>query len=191
MRTKVHRWHAPARLLPFVAALACLTAATPAHAALSGAGSEPGDAIDNTGMITKVIRVDGVRVEVKVTAENVSYLDVSSTRQYPTSVSVSLSSADGRTPLPFITPAQVTLERAQPPLRTVRLGMVPVETFMFDPLRSQYFGLSQPNFIRSARLKVTVRLQVEGGTRILRMGELRVRPILPPFVNNPIVETPQ
>ena len=136
------------------------------------------DLLPHRGVLSKIITVGTQPVTVTIDVGQVNvYAAV--IPQLMTSITVYLSSNDGRPLSHAITAKRVTLERVKPPLRVERLELVPVATLVDDPYNKAYTPSFLPLFARSALLKATIRLETDEETRILRMGQLRVRGLGP------------
>lgn len=173
-----------ARPLAFLLALGTLHLAAPAQGASlapapdTAASVKP--AADGTssliGAVTRRIRVDGRPVNISVSVANV-LITTSAARSLPASVRVDLDSADGQD-LPQINAVRVKLERVRPPVRIYRSPLYLEQTFAATPLHAGY-AADLTGFYPGIRLNATVTLETPNHTRIIRVGEVRVRPPAP------------
>lgn len=177
------------RLLhPLSATAACLLLICTASAASLSYG--PNDVIvtagDETssliGNVSRRISVDGRPVDISVSVSNV-LITTAGSRALPAAVRVDLNSGDGQA-LPEITAIRVKLERVKPPMRIYRSRLYPELTFAADPLHAGY-SANLTSFHPGVRLKATVTVVTPNETRIVRVGQVRVRP--PGPLANPVI----
>lgn len=148
-----------------------------------GAVSGPIDIDDSSsliGEVSKQINVNGRLVTVSATVSNIWFLlspNGGASQPISTSVRVNLDSADGQD-LPAVRAVRIKLERVKPPMRIYKSQLFIDDTFVFDPKHAGYGGTITA-FRPGVRLRATVTLTTADETRIVRLGEVRVRPLQP------------
>lgn len=148
--------------------------------AVSGPIAGDDDPASLIGSVSKLINIDGRQVSVSVAVTNLWFVlspTPGSGSPLTTSVRVNLDSADGQD-LPQVRAVRIKLERVKPPMRIYKSQLFPDATLVFDPQHVGY-GATITTFYPGVRLKATVTLTTNDETRIVRIGEVRVRPPQP------------
>lgn len=164
------------------AALIGIFAASEARAAslLVGSGDETAvvSILSPHGAVSKRINIDGRPVDITVQVANLILGAAPGGRtQSPTGVRVDLSSVDSG-PLPEVTAVRIRLDRVRPPTRVVRLGLLrQPDTFTVPNVANAgYVATMIASFAARAELRATVTIVTPDETRIVRVGNVRVRP---------------
>jgi hypothetical protein len=155
-------------------ALAGVETAGGASLLIGKTGDGPVSILPAIGAVTKRINIDGQPVDILVQVSNVSFV-TASFEQKPTVARVDLITPEGDM-LPEVTAVRIRLERIRPPMRIVRKALFPEVTAANVPQSSAGYVAELTNFIPGARLKATVTVVTPDETRVVRVGNVRVRP---------------